>query len=95
MQDAVCELCAREVPATTEHHLVPRSEGKRKGKRTHELPTAALCSACHRQIHALFTNRELATKLADLAALRQEPSVERYLAWIRRQPGTRGIRVRR
>ena len=51
-----CGLCERDVDALTVHHLVPRSRLK-KGD---PVPTVDICSACHRQIHALFGNRELA-----------------------------------
>lgn len=90
-----CELCDRDVPATTEHHLVPKSVGRRRGKKVHELPTADLCHGCHKQLHALFDNRELAERLADIAALRNEPRVQSFLTWVRRQPAGRYIRVRR
>jgi hypothetical protein len=71
------------------HHLVPKDEGGAGGA------TAELCSACHRQIHALFDNRTLARELASLEALRSEPRIRRFLRWVRRQDPGRRIRVRR
>ena len=46
---ASCELCLREVDGYTVHNLVPRSKGGLLG------PTSTLCSICHRQTHALFS----------------------------------------
>ncbi len=69
-EQASCELCGRSGVQTTVHHLTPREKGGSS------LPTAKLCSACHRQIHALYTNDDLITlELTSLAALRSDPSI--------------------
>ncbi|MCW5850583.1 MAG: HNH endonuclease [Anaerolineae bacterium] len=83
-----CELCDREPIRITRHHLVPVSQGGRGG------PLADLCAACHRQIHVLFTTAEL-LELRSVARLRDHPAVQKYLAWVRRQPPETGVRVRR
>src|SRR5262245_18414209 len=85
-ESAACALCERRVARVTEHHLTPRSEGGRE--------TAAFCSACHRQVHALYENRTLAAKLDSIARLRAAPEMRRYLPWIRKQ-ADRHVRVRR
>lgn len=87
----VCALCGRDVPALTEHHLKPRS----KGRRGEVLPTAMICSACHRQLHALFTNDELAREYDSVEKLRAEPRMARFLRWVRTQDGRTHVRVRR
>lgn len=86
-----CRLCQRNVEKLTEHHLIPRSKGK-KGER---LPTIWICSACHRQIHALFTNDELAAQFNTPERLRDEPRMEKFLAWIRKQDPNKHIAVRK
>lgn len=74
-----CALCERPLGAKVEwHHLVPKSEGGRV--------TAPVHPICHRTIHALATNRELATELADPEALRTRPDVARFLRWIADKP---------
>lgn len=90
-----CELCEREVPRTTEHHLRPKSVARRRGQKIAELPTAELCPPCHRQLHVLFPNQELATRLDSLERLRANEQVARFLRWLRKQPGEKGVRVRR
>ncbi|RYG32064.1 hypothetical protein EON81_21505 [bacterium] len=90
-----CQLCERDVPLTTVHHLVPKQVGRRRGLKVHELPTADFCSPCHRQLHVLFPNRELSERLADVEALRGEESVARFLGWVRKQPAEKSVRVRR
>jgi 5-methylcytosine-specific restriction endonuclease McrA len=88
---AQCELCQRPVEHLTMHHLVPRSQGK-KGE---ILPTALLCGACHRQLHALFSNKQLARELRSVEQLREAPEMQKFLAWVRRQDPNKRIRVRR
>lgn len=87
----VCALCERDVAQLTEHHLIPRS----RGRRGQELPTIDICSACHRQIHALFTNVQLERELNSVERLRDHPQMERFLKWVRKQDANRRIRVRR
>ena len=90
-----CALCERNVPKVTRHHLFPKSVGRRKGRRIADLPTVDLCPACHRQLHVLFDNRQLAERLDTVEALRQQPEMQRFLGWLKRQPPERSIRVRR
>jgi ribosomal protein L34E len=80
-----CALCEREVSSVSRHHLVPKSEGGTF--------TVDLCAACHKTLHSFFTNRTLAKEMHSIEALRQTPEIQRYLAWIRRQPDAK-IQVR-
>lgn len=86
-----CQLCQRDLPSLTVHHLVPRSQGKRG----QPLPTLLICSACHRQIHALFSNAELARDLNTRDKLVSHPAMERFLKWVRKQSPQTQVRVRR
>ena len=85
----MCELCRREMDRYTVHHLVPRAKGGRFG------PTAKLCSTCHRQLHALFSEATLAQELHSIPLLRANSQVNSYLKWVRRQKGGANFRVRR
>lgn len=87
----LCALCNRDVEKITEHHLKPRSRLK-KGEAT---PTIYICSACHRQIHALFTNQQLADEYTTVDRLRDEPRMARFIAWVRKQDPNKRVRVRR
>ena len=89
-----CALCERETPVLTEHHLIPRSQGRRRGTPIHELPTVLLCPACHKFLHKTFSNVELATTYASVDALRQHEGVQNFLNWLRKQPPSKGVRVR-
>lgn len=88
-----CELCERAVERLTVHHLVPRSTVRRRDRST--LPTAKLCGACHRQLHVLFSNRDLKAQYSGIDELRSAPEMQKFLRWIIRQDPNKHIRVRR
>ena len=45
-----------------------------------------LCAGCHKQLHALFTEKELERRLHDLPSLLAEPEVQKFVAWIKDKP---------
>jgi len=88
-----CELCEREMEALTVHHLIPRQKTKRK--KIEPGPTINICSACHKQIHTLFDNPRLATELNSIERLKNEPQMQKFLSWVRKQNPNRRIKVNR
>ena len=83
-----CALCDRPLGTRVEwHHLVPKSQGGRE--------TAAVHPICHRTIHALVPNAELARDFADPAALRAREDMARFLRWIADKPPDFHAPVRR
>ncbi|WP_066426851.1 HNH endonuclease [Anabaena sp. 4-3] len=88
-----CELCERKMADLTVHHLVPRQNTKRK--KQDPGPTVDICSACHRQIHALFDNKQLAKEFNTLDKLKQQPQMQKFLAWVRKQDPDKRISVHR
>lgn len=88
-----CELCEREEVRLTVHHLIPRQQTKRK--KADPGPTLSICPACHRQIHTLFSNQQLAKDLYSSEKLRQHPDMERFLAWVRKQDPGKRVKVSR
>ena len=77
---AVCALCDRPIPPALRdaHHLVPKSRGG--------VTTVSMHRACHKQIHALFTETELAKKYASPQALRAHPELARFIHWVKDKP---------
>ena len=74
-----CWLCSRALGARVEwHHPVPKSRGGRVKQPIHPI--------CHRTLHAHFTNAELQRMGGDLCALRTDPDIARFLAWIEGKP---------
>ena len=41
-------------------------------------PTANLCIPCHKQIHALYTNEEIATRLTSIDQLKDDPDYHAF-----------------
>ncbi|GBD44784.1 hypothetical protein HRbin40_02274 [bacterium HR40] len=41
---------------------------------------------CHRKLHSLFSERELAGAFSDLERLRAHPDIRRFVDWVRRRP---------
>ena len=84
--DRKCVLCNRENIVLTKHHLLPKEEG---GKEEH---ISYICEDCHKHIHALYTNRELAVRLNTIEALQADEQISKYLKFIRKQPASKKVR---
>ena len=41
-------------------------------------PTANLCIPCHKQIHALYTNEEIAARLTSIDQLKDDPNYHAF-----------------
>lgn len=80
-ENHICELCNRTVSSITKHHLIPLEKGGKK------FETLSLCKTCHNQIHALFTNRELAVYYHTLESLKRDQKIIKFLRFIENIPG--------
>lgn len=79
----LCPLCLRPIPAGVAqslHHLVPKLKGGKSG------PVVLLHHICHKEIHARFTESQLARQFNTIQALREAPQLQGYLEWIARRP---------
>ena len=78
--DAVCPICDRPIPDSQKdaHHLIPKSKGGKTTEYLHRI--------CHRQIHALFTERELAAQFNTATALREHPEMQLFIHWVKSKP---------
>jgi len=76
-QEDVCPLCERAIPSSQfdEHHLVPKLKGGRI--------TVGMHRICHRQIHALFSEAELAQRYNTAEALLAHPEIQRFVKWVK------------
>lgn len=70
----ICPVCDQETAEnnSSKHHVVPKSRGGRD--------TVRICNTCHKQLHALFTNKELA-QIETIEALKEFESVQKYVLW--------------
>lgn len=70
----------------TKHHLVPKSRGG--------TDTELICRPCHAQIHAVYTERELADDFSTLEDLRTAPKLQKWMRFIRKRKPTGRVAVR-
>lgn len=78
-----CPLCGRPITPNSKsslHHLVPRLKGGTN------LGTVRLHQICHSAIHARFSEAELARRLHDIEALRADPEIAAFIAWVQQKP---------
>lgn len=83
MSDPICPLCLRPIPEGVPqslHHLVPKLKGGKRGE------TVLLHHICHKEIHARFTEAELARRYFTIEAIRQEGRMEGFLDWVAKRP---------
>ncbi|OJF98718.1 HNH endonuclease [Pararhizobium antarcticum] len=81
-EPVLCPVCARVIPDDQQdaHHLVPKSKGGKK--------TVCLHRICHDQIHATFTDAQLAKKFSTIEAILEDPAMQTFVAWVKgKHPG--------
>jgi hypothetical protein len=76
----LCPICERLIPSSQRdaHHLVPKSKGGKTTEYLHRI--------CHKQIHALFTETELAQQFNTAEILRSHPEMEKFIGWVKSKP---------
>lgn len=82
-----CELCERSDIKLTKHHLIPREEGGT------EKDIVMICSDFHRQIHASYSNQELAPRLFSIEALKSDEKLKKFIRFIKKQPASKRISI--
>lgn len=77
-----CALCGRELGTNEDninkHHLVPKEYG---GK-----ITVVLHRICHRKIHSIFSNKELAKRYHTIDNLLSHPLIQAFVKWVKSKP---------
>ena len=88
-QKFICALCDREIPKVLRdaHHLIPKSKGG--------VSTVLMHRACHKQIHALFTETELERQYSSVEALKVHPEISKFINWVKQKPNDLNLQTRR
>lgn len=89
VQQPCCSLCGRAIPPAQRdmHHLIPKMKGGKKTVPMHRI--------CHRQIHALFSETELARQFSTPEALLTSYEIRRFVDWVKTKPDDFFERTRR
>ncbi len=76
----ICPICERVIPDSQKdaHHLIPKSKGGKKTEFLHRI--------CHKQIHALFTETELAQQYHHAQILKEHPEMQKFIQWVSSKP---------
>jgi 5-methylcytosine-specific restriction endonuclease McrA len=76
----ICPICDRAIPDSQKdaHHLIPKSKGGKTTEYLHRI--------CHKQIHALFTETELAQQYHHAQILREHPEMRKFIQWVSSKP---------
>jgi hypothetical protein len=98
---STCQMCEREVDELTKHHLIPRTRHKnKKNKRdfsreeVHER-VIWICRPCHKNIHALITEKEMERTYNTLESLLSHMEVKRFVEWIKDKPHNISLRTKK
>jgi len=74
-----CPLCSRPYDETMDqHHLTPKLK---KGKET-----VTLHKICHRKIHSLFAEQELAQHYNTIEKLLENEDIQKFVKWVQKKP---------
>ena len=78
--EVICPICERPIPPSQKdaHHLIPKSKGGNTTEYLHRI--------CHKQIHALFTETELAQQYHHAQVLREHPEMKKFIQWVETKP---------
>jgi Fe-S oxidoreductase len=90
MLNGRCAICGCE-ETLTRHHLIPRTRhankrNKRDFKREVVRRVVGICRACHSQIHALLSEKELEREYNTVAKLKDHSGIAKFASWIAGKP---------
>ncbi|MFW2177532.1 MULTISPECIES: HNH endonuclease [unclassified Moraxella] len=95
-----CELCGRTEVELTRHHLIPQSRhNKARTKKEFSRDEmkneiAMLCTACHAQVHEVFSNQELSSYYHTVERLASHTDMEKFINWVKKRPAGQHIAVK-
>jgi len=80
LDPVICPICGRNIPESQKdaHHLIPKSKGGKSFEYLHRI--------CHKQIHALFKENELAKVLNTAESLRNHSDMQTFINWVKNKP---------
>jgi hypothetical protein len=80
LDPVICPICGRSIPESQKdaHHLIPKSKSGKSFEYLHRI--------CHKQIHALFKENELAKVLNTAESLRNHSDMQTFINWVKNKP---------
>lgn len=75
-------------------HRKPRIK-RAAGQVNLNMHVAMLCRPCHKFVHSVLTEKELAEDFGSVERLRAHPAIERFVHWVGTKPAGLRVRTRR
>jgi hypothetical protein len=75
-----CPLCSRVMvdgPSVNDHHLIPKTFGGKETRRMHRI--------CHRAIHSIFSEREMAKYYHTFERMLEREEVQVFVRWVQKK----------
>jgi len=75
-----CPICDRDLwkgPRIDRHHFMTKCKGGRETEYVHKI--------CHRKIHSLFTESELAKEYYDPEKVKAHPEIQKFISWVKKK----------
>ena len=72
-----CTICDRimiDGPTIDRHHFYPKCRGGKETEWVHKI--------CHRKIHSVFTEKELAKKYNTAESIKFHPEIIKFIKWV-------------
>ena len=72
-----CPICDREMwkdHFVDKHHFYPKCKGGRETEYVHQV--------CHRKIHSVFTENELAKQYNNAESVKEHPEIIKFVKWV-------------
>ena len=72
-----CPICDREMwegSSVDKHHFYPKCKGGKETELIHKI--------CHRKIHSIFTEKELAKTYNNAEMVKQHPDIVKFIKWV-------------
>ena len=73
----ICPICFREMwegNSINKHHFYPKCKGGKETEYLHKV--------CHRKIHSIFTDSQLAKTYNNAEIIREHPEMQKFIKWI-------------
>lgn len=73
----ICPICNREMlddGSSDRHHFYPKCKGGRETEWIHKI--------CHRKIHSIFTENELANNYNTAESVKSHEEIKKFIKWV-------------
>lgn len=77
LKNDLCPICGRYLvlgKSVDKHHFIPRLKGGKESTLLHVI--------CHRKLHSVFTESEMANKYNNPEECKNHPEIKKFIKWV-------------